>query len=351
MAIRVEAPDDGRAHRVSAVGLAPGAFAALARAGPEARSRALALYTGDRVPDPGMPAVMGTHALDAAGLHFRPRFPLVPGLRYTARFAFSGIRLDHTFEVAASVRREPPRVVAFHPSGGTLPANTLRLYVQFSRPMTPRRVHRHTRLLGPDGREVPLAFVEVEDGLWDPNQTRLTLFLHPGRVKRGVAPGERLGAPLRAGDEYRVVVDGAMADAAGVPMGQAYERRFRVADADRSSPSAAALQVQPPTSPHGSVAVVLPEPLDHGLLHRWVWVEDARGVRVSGGVEVGEGETRWTFTPDEPWIPGRYAVRFRAALEDRAGNRFDRLFDRESEPSPSPARADVLSVPFDVAVR
>ena len=74
---------------------------------------------------------------------------------------------------------------------------------------------------------MPLAFVEIEHGLWDPRQTRLTVLLHPGRIKRGVAPGERLGPPLRAGRSYRLVVDASMPDAAGRPLGRAFEKRFR----------------------------------------------------------------------------------------------------------------------------
>jgi hypothetical protein len=349
VSIRVETPDDGRPHRVTVAGLGAAAAAALSRAAPAEVSSALAVYTGDRVPGPDVPAVIGTHAVDDAGFHFRPRFPFVSGLSYTARFERGEVRLVHTFEVTAAAGREPPRITATYPSGDTLPENTLRLYVQFSRPMTARGVQRHVRLLGPGGAEVPLAFVEVEDGLWDPGQTRLTLFLHPGRVKRGVAPGERLGPPLRAGSDYRLVIDGAVADAAGTPMARPYERRLRAVEADRTSPSGTAVQVQPPTSARGPVAARLPEPLDHALLRRWVWVEDAHGAPVSGQAEVGETETLWTFTPDQPWTAGRHAVRLRVAVEDRAGNRFDRLFDRTAAPGASSADpSETLSFAFDV---
>jgi hypothetical protein len=95
------------------------------------------------------------------------------------------------------------------------------------------------------------------------------------------------------------------------------------------------------------VSVRLPEPLDHALLARWVWVEDARGRRIEGRGEARDGETRWDLTPDRPWAPGRYAVRIERALEDRAGNRFDRVFDREPG-SAMPAAAPPLELPFEV---
>lgn len=234
-----------------------------------------------------------------------------------------------------------------YPSGDALPENALRLYVHFSRPMAVREATRHVRLLDADGREVTLAFVDVEGGLWDPGRKRLTLFFHPGRVKRGVAPGERMGPPLRAGREYRLVVDASMADAAGVPLGRAFERRFRAVEADREPPRADGVAVDPPAGPTAPLSVRLPEPLDHALLARWIWVEDAQGRRVEGRGEAAERETRWTLTPDRPWTPGSYAVRIERALEDRAGNRFDRTFDREPG-APGSDAGEALRLPFEV---
>jgi hypothetical protein len=80
----------------------------------------------------------------------------------------------------------------------------------------------------------------------------------------------------------------------------------------------------------------LPEPLDEALLHRMVWVEDAEGYAVPGTVGIEEGETRWLFRPEWPWKPGRYAVCVDEALEDRAGNRFDRAFDRAAADAAAP---------------
>jgi hypothetical protein len=88
-----------------------------------------------------------------------------------------------------------------------------------------------------------------------------------------------------------------------------------------------------------ALVVTLPEPLDHALVQRWMWVEDARGLALDGRARLSTARTRWTFHPEQAWAPGRYAVRLRAALEDRAGNRFDRLFDRDVTPAsaaPSP---------------
>jgi hypothetical protein len=273
----------------------------------------------------------------------------VSSVSYTARAVFAGKVLEHRFEVAAPAGR-PPRVLAVFPSADVLPQNLLRFYVHFSQPMEAKDAHRYVHLLRDDtGAEVALAFVEIEHGLWDPRQTRLTVLLHPGRIKRGVAPGARLGPPLRAGLSYRLVVDAAMPDQTGRPLGTTFERRFRVVQADREMPSRQGLRVEPPSAPEAALTLRLPEPLDEALLRRLIWIEDPRGQVMAGAIEVRDGEQVWSFRPSSPWSPGVYAVRVHPALEDRAGNRFDRLFDREmgssddqaaSASSPEPLRLE-----------
>jgi hypothetical protein len=313
---------------VSAVSLSPAELSRLEARDPAAFAEVLAVFTGAGVPARGTPAIAGTYLLDTEGLHFRPLFPFVSGLRYTARLDLGEGTLVHSFDVAPPTG-EGPRVIAVFPSGDTLPENTLRLYVHFSRPMETRDAHRRVRLEDAGGRLVPLAFVEVAHGLWDPERTRLTLLFHPGRIKRGVAPGERLGPPLRAGGTYRLVVDAAMRDASGLALGRDFERRFRAGAADRETPRAEAVRVHAPAAATEPLVVELPEPLDEALLHRLIWVEDAQGRPLAGAAAISEGETRWSFHPEQAWSPGRYALRVDPALEDRAGNRFDRVFDRE----------------------
>ena len=328
-------------HRVSLIGLDEAARQRLSD--PAARARALVVRTSPE--RPGAPAVAGTYALDDEGLHFRPLFRFAPDVAYVARATAGGAPQERAFSAEAGPPPEPPRVVSFHPSGAVLPANALRVYVQFSRPMGTRDTARRVRLLDEQGREVPLAFVEIDEGLWDPERTRLTLLFHPGRVKRGVAPGERLGPPLVEGRAYRLVVDAATADAHGVPMGAPFEQAFRAGPADREPPRADGVAVRPPAD-DGTLTVRLPEPLDRALLQRLVWVEDASGERLAGAATIAADETAWTFRPELPWRPGAYAVRIESALEDRAGNRFDRPFDRVEGTEVPPAAA--LRFPFSV---
>jgi hypothetical protein len=319
----------GAAHSVRVVALGPVERDHLDRLGAEALAAVLQVFTGPGLPEADQPAIAGATFLTPEGLEFRPLFPFVSGVVYTAHYQpASGPALRRSFEAEAP-GGEPPRIVGVFPSSARLPENTLRLYLHFSRPMEARDVQRHVHLLDGSGREVPLAFVEIEHGLWDGSHSRLTLLFHPGRLKRGVAPGERLGPPLRAGSSYRLVVDARLRDAEGRPLGRPFEHAFAAAAADRASPHAEGLVLHAPASAGEPLMVDLPEPLDEALLQRLLWVEDSAGEPVAGGVVIARGETLWSFAPSAGWIPGSYSLRLHPALEDRAGNRFDRLFDRE----------------------
>ena len=298
--------------------------------------------TGGELPSGGIPpAVLGSWSVEEKGIRFTPRFPLASGLPCTARFdgplfdALTGHAaagtpvLDLGFTTPEPALSPTTRVTAVYPAAEILPENLLRLYVQFSAPMRTQVIPGKVRLYDDRGEEVPLPFVEIRRGLWDPEQRRLTLFFHPGRIKRGVGPNEAMGPPLREGRTYRLVVGTDLVDAQGFPLARPYERIFRVGPPDRSAPDPASWAVYPPGDPWTPVVVDLGEPLDHALLGRLVRVETARGEPVSGSVTLARDDSRWSFVPDAPWRPGRYAVVVEPEIEDLAGNSLVRLFDAE----------------------
>ena len=49
-----------------------------------------------------------------------------------------------------------------------LPANELKLYIYFSAPMSRGEAWKHIHLLDDAGKPVPLAFLELDQELWDP---------------------------------------------------------------------------------------------------------------------------------------------------------------------------------------
>jgi hypothetical protein len=61
---------------------------------------------------------------------------------------------------------------------------------------------------------------------------------------------------------------------------------------------------------------------------------------------LGQGESRWTFTPARPWRPGHYRLMVRSTLEDAAGNRPASRF--ETAPGAEVAAADDQVLGFTV---
>ncbi len=287
------------------------------------------------------PSVLGSYVIEGGGIRFRPRFPFVAGMTYHGQFdgdAFdrlAGVGTTKTPSVLLDFTMPEPAgsasttVEAVYPTATELPENLLRLYVYFSAPMRANSVEKYVHLYDGSGNEVALPFVEIRNGLWDPRQTRLTLFFHPGRIKRGVAPNLEMGPALRRGESFRLVIEPELKDAMGYPLAEGFEKEITVGPADRESPNQANWQVSTPPSAHTPLILRFPEPLDYALLQRMITVERVGGGRVAGNVEVSKHETHWQFRPDTPWAPGEYVIHVDPAVEDVAGNTFSYLFDEE----------------------
>ncbi|MEO1087123.1 MAG: hypothetical protein AAFY88_23045, partial [Acidobacteriota bacterium] len=154
------------------------------------------------------------------------------------------------------------------------------------------------------------------------DRTRLTLFVHPGRVKRGVGPNQALGPVFEAGGRYRLRVEASAKDAAGRPLGDAFEAALLVGPADHRSPDPLMWRFVQPPHPAAPLVVELDEPVDAALLGRLLNVE-GRAVRV----RVDPDGRRARIEPESPWTSGRYRLLVPVALEDPSGNRVDRLFE------------------------
>jgi hypothetical protein len=290
--------------------------------------------------DPSLPAMVGTYAVDGDRVRFQPRFPLVPGLPYRVRYGDGAQTHETTVTLPARASAARARVMAIYPSANELPANQLKFYVTFSAPMMVGEARERVRLLDEDGREVPRAFLWLEDELWDRSRQRLTLILDPGRVKRGLRANIEDGAPLVEGHRYRLTLDGAWRDGNGSPLGESFAKEFRVVAADRRSPDPTQWQVVAPAAASREPLVVrFDEPLDFALLHEMLEVPDNSGAVVDGTMTVLDGERAWRFVPRRDWPRGSFIVRVRPQLEDRSGNELHQLFDADVRTASKPDSA------------
>jgi hypothetical protein len=265
--------------------------------------------------------LLGAYQANGNAIIFVPRFPLQAGLRYRATLRAEPV-VSATFEIPA-VRHAPPRVERVFPSANRLPENQLKMYVHFSAPMSRGEAYRHIRLVEGDGREVDVPFLEIEQELWDPAGRRLTLLFDPGRIKRGLVPHNEVGPALKPGGRYTLVVEAGWPDATGTRAVEPFGKEFTVTEADRDPPDPSQWIIAAPRAgTRDPLVVMFPDPMDHALLCSLVTVEG-----VPGDVAASHNETRWSFTPEQPWEASEYRLTVDTALEDLAGNRIGRPFD------------------------
>jgi hypothetical protein len=301
--------------------------------------RLLSVYAeqGDVIADLGLPPMLGDYGFGPDTLRFQPRFPLEPGVTYRAVFQSANLpgKAPSGAKLIAAVFRAPPRaskpttfVRQVYPSAAVLPENLLKFYVHFSAPMSRGHIYEHIHLRDAAGKDVELPFLELDEELWDPAMTRLTLFIDPGRIKREVKPLEEIGPALEQGKRFTLVIDPAWRDAAGNPMREAFRKTFQVGPPDREAPDPVQWKIQPPArGTREPLVVMFPKPMDHALAERLIRVTDAAGAVVDGAVALGEEERRWTFVPVRPWPARSYRLAVRTTIEDLAGNNIGKPFE------------------------
>ena len=139
----------------------------------------------------------GTYHRTGDILYFKPRYPLTPGVQYRAVYRpVGGSPIEARFDGPKAIASPATRVEKMYPSADTLPANQLKLYLEFSQPMSRGGIWSHIHLIRDDGTAVALPFLEINQELWNPDQTRLTVLFDPGRIKRGVTPQVEMGEVL-----------------------------------------------------------------------------------------------------------------------------------------------------------
>jgi hypothetical protein len=280
------------------------------------------------VGDGEVPPLLGAYSVESGVLHFRPRYPLQAGMRYRASFRPPDrAPLEASFEIPRPATGPATRVERVYPSTSSLPSNQLKFYVQFTSSMGRGNAWQHIRLVDQSGATVDLPFLELGQELWDREYRRLTVLFDPGRIKRGLLPLEEAGPNIEPGNEYTLVIDRAWTDARGLPLQEEFRKTFRVGAEDRTPPDPKNWRLTAPRAGTSEpLTLEFPEPLDYALLERLIGVNSPDGA-LPGSMEIDRQESRWQFTPREPWKPGNYRIEIGTALEDLAGNRIGRPFD------------------------
>jgi hypothetical protein len=205
-------------------------------------------------------------------------------------------------------------VISVQPSAPVLPANTLRFYIAFDRPVRGLVHQSEIRLLDSNDRPVEKAFMDFGQELWSPDGKRLTVLFDPGKIKRGVeAPHSELD-PLKEGESYKVA------------FGE-FRHAFLVGPAVRERIDPGLWVVSTARAPARSVVIKFDRVMDSALLEDQLWVEDGDRQPVSGTMRVIEGGRAVQFLAVHPLKRGIYQIKMSPILEDVAGNRISETLD------------------------
>jgi hypothetical protein len=314
-------------------------------------SKIFSIYAdqGNILTDMNLPSMAGSYAYEKGALTFKPRFPFTPGVKYRAVLRVGEKTISSTQEIPKPVIKSTTSVAAIYPLAEELPENLLKFYLQFSAPMSGGHIYDHIHLQDSEGKDVQLPFLEIDEELWDPTMTRLTLFLDPGRIKRGVRPLEEIGPALQTGKTYTLRIAREWNDAIDAPLKSDFEKTFKVIAADREPPNPLRWKITPPKSKSREpLTVMFDEPLDHAIAQRVLRIEDAKGAHVTGTVKLDAVDRTFSFTPNDRWSAGVHKLIVPTIIEDLAGNNIGKPFDLDTAEDPRPMTNEVVKVSFTV---
>jgi hypothetical protein len=282
-----------------------------------------------RIKDSTHSPILGVFRLLGDEFVFEPLIPLTPGTGYS-------IALDEQslgeIEIPNADEKNPPEVLSIYPRADTLPENLLKVYIKFSKPMQEGEALQHLVLLRNNQDTLKDIFLDLQPELWNNDRSVLTLWLDPGRIKRGLQPNEVLGQPLVKGNRYSLLVDQDWKDTYGVSMAQGYRKDFLSWQRDSISPDIETWKLHlPVAATREPMLVDFHEPLDYILLTNCLRILDHNGKVVTGQVSVLDDERKLQFIPDSKWQVGEYTLESESRLEDLAGNNLNRLFDSNVE--------------------
>lgn len=291
---------------------------------------AITLHLVGQEPDSLGPAMFAKVTRQESALVLEPSFPLSAGNTYLAILLDkAGKELGQAKYTVPRKDSPPPMLEAIYPTSEKLPANLLKFYLYFDRSMREGQdLFDQIHIEDANGQRVHAPWRRLE--LWTADAKRLTLWIHPGRVKRGVNLREQLGPVLLPGKEYTLVLDKTLRSADGIPLGQEIRHSFRTLPEDYVRPRPDSWVLELPLAGTSQPLVVhLPEPVDHALVKRNISIL-LTGKKVGlDRIEAGEGESVWSIYPSQPWESGNYDLVAGPDLEDLAGNTPERVFDTD----------------------
>jgi len=270
--------------------------------------------------------ILGDFLVENNSISFKPYWALDKKLTYEV---FWNDQLVKVILPNDSKNTPPTKVLTVYPTINVLPENLLKFYIHFSNKMSEAQSAKYITLLKNGKDTVRRAFLDLQPELWDKDNSLLTIWIEPGRLKRDLGPNRILGPTLEAGNDYSLIISKEWKNQKGMALVHDYVKRFEVIEADREYPKIKNWDIDIPKSHSNQpLNINFNEPLDYILAGE---VIDIIGERkwMTGQINVFPDGRQWSFIPDEMWLPGNYTIRVKTKLEDLAGNNLNRLFDTD----------------------
>ena len=183
--------------------------------------------------------IPGTFHMDQESVRFEPLFPFLKDTSYSLIvYEETGDNLNRPFESydiqSLPNNLEPScEIVSIYPTANQIPVNQLKFYVHFSEPMAEGNSSQSITLQRTDtGEHLSNVFLH-EPELWDHEHKRLTIFLDPARIKRGLQGNVQSGYPLVQGTAIVFTVNENFLDAHGAKLKSSQETTYKIGPLER----------------------------------------------------------------------------------------------------------------------
>lgn len=270
-------------------------------------------------------SILGEYEKVDGRLRFTPLIPFQKGQKYLAFCSTNKLE----FKVPLPEDYVNPSVVKIYPSADTLPSNLLKFHLHFSRPMS-RIGYTNVELLDGNGKTIERAILKEIPELWNDDHVQLTIWIEPGRIKRGLGPNVELGPVLEENNSYSLFISGRFRDENGVELDQDYVKKFVAGEADREK-----LNVDEVVTKYHSedksnyLTVKFGEAVDFSSSIANLSIQGSSTQVIKGSWQLTNEDTEAIFTPESKLEKGHYEVLLNSVIEDLAGNNFVRNFDQE----------------------
>lgn len=271
--------------------------------------------------------ILGKTTSDSLLVIFKPLVPFDIETPYTLVYQEQLFE----FQIVSDDASRKLQVTSVYPSTNEVPANILKWYIRFSKPVNPVKIYDHIQFLDDENQPIDRSILKLGAPLLSPDGMLLTVWIEPGRQKRDLGPNQHLGSVFEPSSRYTLLIDNTLKDATGLAIDHSYNHTFSTLQSDRVKPSigdfvAGSIKAKTQLP----LIVKCAEHLDYGSLI------DAFSIYHNDQLVSGETHFDYQlatiiFVPDVNWKIGKYTLIFESQLEDLAGNNLNQLFDRPVE--------------------